>query len=91
MKLKPTEYGTSDHLSGDCRVPRCQRVAITSGDGFHLPFCKRHTEELTRPLFVRLCALAQLSLYHPPAVKSAEAAVDRALRHMARRPKGIRR
>jgi hypothetical protein len=91
VKLKATEYGSSDHFSPDCRAPRCRRLAITTGDGFHLPFCKRHTEQLTRSLFHTLSALSQLSLYHPPAVKSAEAAVERALRHLSKPPKGSRR
>jgi hypothetical protein len=81
-----------DPHSFRCRATRCRRRVVASGhNGFRFPFCLAHLERLTPALLERLQDLAETSPFDRDSVAKAEAAVERALRHMSKPPKGSRR
>lgn len=83
MKLARTDYTHQDAPRFPCRAVGCIRAPIESSDGFVLPFCKLHTEKLTRKLFDELVAVARFSPFDSLGVGKAERAVVAALRHLA--------
>jgi hypothetical protein len=95
VRLTPRDletYPAHDRRCPRCRFPQCRRRSAASGhNGFPLPFCPVHLQLLPRAQFETLQDLGEGSPFDPKAVAKAEAAVERALRHMSRPPKGSRR
>jgi hypothetical protein len=82
-KLDPTEIGEVGSLR--CRCADCNRGAMESGDGFELPFCRRHLTKLSRFRFDALVRVSARSVFDIDAVAEAAALVATARLELRRK------